>query len=136
MALVDEALKSKQKKRHLESVSFKGEREYDELGLRVQPTTDYVVARIMMLNPRLYTDADRQLVYVGRAPVLQNQAMLYRLSQSRIAIAPHFQQVIWARLLSLLPVMCDDKVTVIEGELYWDREKGELTTDGDTRREI
>lgn len=125
MALVDEALKKKKKKDHLESVEFNSHPEYDELGLRVRDTTDYVVARILKLNTDLYTDQEKKLIYQGRGLVQQTPASLYRLSQSRRPIPPHYQQIVWVRLLSLLPVM-DEHIIEVTPDLYWDKNKGEL----------
>ena len=135
MALVDKALKSKKEKVKLKSVEFKGESEYDELGLKVQNTSDYIVARILKLHPGLYTDDDRRILYQGNNGILQNQANLYRLSRYKKSIPSNFQQIVWLRLLDLVPVLDKNKIIIAPG-LAWDKERGEITTDVDPRRKI
>ena len=135
MALVDEALKEKERKRHLKSVEFKSTPEYDELGLKVRDTTDYYVARILMLHKNLWLSPDKRAIYEGRAEIKKSQAELYRLSQSMKVIPPNFQWVIWERLHYVLPVLDKNKVIVADG-LIWDSEKGELVENDDTGRQI
>lgn len=131
MALVDDALRRKKENARLESAEFKGRSEYDELGLKIKDTSDYTVARILKLNPELHTDQGRRIIYDRGGIIIQNSANLYRLSQSRRMISPNFQQIIWAKLLILLPVLDNNKIWVCD-DLIWDAEKGELSEYGDT----
>ena len=135
MALVDEALKSKKTKTRLESAEFDSTPEYDELGLKVQDTTDYFVARILMLRKNLWLAEDRRTIYEGRSEIKESSSELYRLSQSRKVIKPNYQWVIWERLHHVLPVLDKSKI-IITDDLVWDSEKGELTSDADARSEV
>lgn len=135
MSLVDKALKGKNDRAKLKSVEFKEESEYDELGLKVQNTSDYIVARILMIHPGLYTDQDRRTLYRGNETIAQNQASLYRLSRYKKPIPANYQQIIWLRLLDLVPVLDKNKIIIAPG-LAWDKERGEITTDVDPRRKI
>lgn len=135
MALVDEALKKKEQKTRLESVEFGSTPEYDELGLKVQDTTDYFVARILMLHKDLWVGEDRKTIYHGRSPVRESGPELYRLCQSRRAIKANYLWVIWERLRHVLPVLDKNRIIVAD-DLVWDSEKGELLKNVDTRREI
>ena len=135
MALVDEALESKKTKARLESAEFGSTPEYDELGLKVQDTTDYFVARILMLRKNLWLAEDRKTIYEGRSEIKESPSELYRLSQSRKAIKPNYQWVIWERLHHVLPVLDKSKI-IITDDLVWDSEKGELIPDADARSEV
>lgn len=135
MALVDEALKSKKTKSRLESAEFDSTPEYDELGLKVQDTTDYFVARILMLRKNLWLAEDRKTIYEGRSEIKESSSELYRLSQSRKVIKPNYQWVIWERLHHVLPVLDKSKI-IITDDLVWDSEKGELVSDVDARSEV
>lgn len=135
MALVDEALKSKKTKARLESAEFDSTPEYDELGLKVQDTTDYFVARILMLRKNLWLAEDRKTIYEGRSEIKESSSELYRLSQSRKVIKPNYQWVIWERLHHVLPVLDKSKI-IITDDLVWDSEKGELIPDADARSEV
>lgn len=135
MALVDEALKSKKTKARLESAEFDSTPEYDELGLKVQDTTDYFVARILMLRKNLWLAEDRKTIYEGRSEIKESSSELYRLSQSRKVIKPNYQWVIWERLHHVLPVLDKSKI-IITDDLVWDSEKGELVSDVDARSEV
>lgn len=135
MALVDEALKSKKTKARLESAEFDSTPEYDELGLKVQDTTDYFVARILMLRKNLWLAEDRKTIYEGRSEIKESSSELYRLSQSRKVIKPNYQWVIWERLHHVLPVLDKSKI-IITDDLVWDSEKGELISDADARSEV
>ena len=135
MSLVDKALKGKNDRAKLKSVGFKEESDYDELGLKVQNTSDYIVARILMIHPGIYTDQDRRTLYMGNEAITQNQASLYRLSRYKKPIPANYQQIIWLRLLDLVPVLDKNKIIIAPG-LAWDKERGEITTDVDPRRKI
>ena len=135
MALVDKALRSKKNRAKLKSVEFKSESEYDELGLKVCSTSDYIVARILKLHPELYTDNDRRMLHRSNEIVTQNQTNLYRLSRYNKPIPINYQQIVWLRLLDLVPVLDKNKIIVAPG-VVWDRERGELVTDVDTRGQI
>lgn len=135
MALVDEALKSKKTKARLESAEFDSTPEYDELGLKVQDTTDYFVARILMLRKNLWLAEDRKTIYEGGSEIKESSSELYRLSQSRKVIKPNYQWVIWERLHHVLPVLDKSKI-IITDDLVWDSEKGELISDVDARSEV
>lgn len=123
MSLVDKALESKKNKARLRVSEF--DSEYDELGLKVRNTPDYIVARILKLHPELYIDRDTGYFYQDGASVPQNSASLYRLSEYSRTIPPAHQQIVWLRLAELAPSIDRSKVTVVPG-LIWDSEKGEL----------
>lgn len=135
MSLVDKALESKKNKSKLRVSEFGSDSEYDEFGLKIRNTPDYIVARILKLHPELYIDRDTGFLYEDGKCIPQVQMSLYRLSEYSRPIPASHQQIVWLRLEGLVPSLDRSKVKVVPG-LVWDREKGELVENGDTGRQI
>lgn len=104
--------------------------QYDELGIKITDSTDYVVIRILELNRiknrgLLHSRDDRTTLYIGETLIKQNSRSLYRLSRYPHSLTQAQQDIIWERLLEVVPYLDTSKV-VISDHLYWDYELGQL----------
>lgn len=139
MALVDDVLKRRERpergRPNTLKVSAKNMPDYDELGLKVAFTPDYVIARILVLNPDLYYDKRYDVLYNDGKVVQRTNSNIYVLSRVPFSIPTHIMPYIWVRLLTIVPVLDKSKIIVVPGFL-WDMEKGELVFDDDTRRKV
>ena len=134
MSLVDRALKAKAAMDRQKTVPLSGNKvewgEKDEFGIVARDTIDYLVARILYIDAhfeeeRLHMRNQDTEVWKGHTRLAKSKRTLYLLCHWQQPLADYQVELIWNRLIQLLPYLDESKYAVSEHE-YFDRETGEL----------
>lgn len=102
--------------------------EVDEFGMTTANTVDYFVARILYVSYNLceehlhLRDGD---IWEGESPLSEDARTMYRLLRMPIRLQDYEMMMVWLRLKQVLPTL-SDKVFVVNKNLVYDREKGDL----------
>lgn len=89
----------------------------DDVGLPLpEPGTEkawceYLVARLLYLNPRLYTFLG--LLWLAHAPIKENKNSYYRLAHYPKTLSDPECQYIWRRAKELVPKLDTSKIAIL-----------------------
>lgn len=89
----------------------------DDIGLPLpEPDTErawceYLVARLLYLNPRLYTYLG--LIWLKHEPIKENKTSYYRLAHYPKALSDPECQYVWRRAKELVPELDTSKIAIL-----------------------
>lgn len=103
--------------------------EVDDIGLPLpEPDTnkawcEYLVARLLYLNPRLYTYMG--LIWLEHEPIRENKNSYYRLAHYPKMISDPECQYVWRRAKELVPELDTSKIAILPNVTF-DTQTGEI----------
>ena len=100
----------------------KDDQKYDDIGFPLpKPQTEkakceYLTARIMYLNPRIYLHENR--LWLDNVELVENKNTYYRLAKYPKRITEPECQYVWTRLKELVPKLSTEWVSVLPDVIF------------------
>ena len=124
MSLADQVIEANREERRVDTGP-----ELDDIGFPLpKPQTErahceYLTARIMYLNPRMYQHEGR--LWINEHIIPENKDSYYRLAKYPKPIKDHENQYVWSRLRDILPTLDTDVIAVLP-DLTFNMRTGEV----------
>lgn len=112
-----------------EALLQEGKLKLDDIGLPLpEPDTErawceYLVARLLYLNPRLYTYLG--LLWLGHEPIKENKNSYYVLAHYPRGLSDPECQYVWRRAKELVPELDTSKIAILPN-LTFNMQTGEI----------